>query len=154
MEIEQIKEIILSWDSMLSQRMKKYIHYRSMRNFVFHYDEIDNEKVKNRISNLLTEYIAEVNQNDFDFEAESGYFLAKKYLSPLSDYYKEYLGFTGVMKIKNVFLWGILADSLLYLARYFYNFRYLPYVTISLFLYYLFVSFFKEPKGKVYGMFY
>src|SRR5882762_8653321 len=100
MEIEQIKEAIISWDSMLSQRMKKYIHYRSMRNFVFHYDEIQNKKTQDKICFLLSEYIEEVMANDYDFEAGSSYDLARKYLSKLSDYYREYSNFIGVIKIK------------------------------------------------------
>jgi len=154
MEIEQIKETIMAWDTMLSQRMKKYIHYRSMRNFVLHYDEIQSQNVQDKISLLLSDYIKEVEGSDYDFDAESSYYLARKYLSKLSEYYKEYSNFIGVLKIKTVFLWGILGDSLLYLSGLLSNLWYIPVVTVGLFLYYLFIAIFKEPQGRVYGLYY
>jgi hypothetical protein len=154
MSIEQIKETILSWETMLSKRMKKYIHYRSMRNFILHFDDIKNSKVQEKILALLSEYIEEVKTNHYDFEAESSYHLARKYLSDLSDYFREYSNFMQVIKVQNVFLYGILGDGLLYLVGFLSKIWYIPIVTVFLLLYYLFISIFKEPQRRVYGLFY
>jgi hypothetical protein len=154
MEVEQIKETIISWESMLSKRMKKYIHYRSMRNFILHFNDVTNSKAQEKILTLLSEYVEEVKANDYDFEAESSYHLARKYLGNLSDYFREYSNFMRVLRIQNVFLWGILGDSLLYLAGFLSKIWYMPVVTIFLFSYYLFISIFKAPQRRVYGIFY
>jgi len=54
MEFDIIKEKILFWDTLISDRMKKYIHYKSMRNFILHFDEIRGDIVKVRIVALFT----------------------------------------------------------------------------------------------------
>ena len=144
----------MAWDTMLSQRMKKYIHYRSMRNFVSHYDDIQSQIARETISILLSEYVKEVQENDYDFDVDSSYHLARKYLSKLSEYYREYSNFIGVLKIKSVLLWGLLGDSLLYLSGLLSHLWYIPIVTVGFFFYYLFVAIFKEPKGRVYGLYY
>ena len=154
MEMTEIKEIILSWDEMLSKRMKKYIHYRSMKNFVLHYDEIKSDVAKEKICFLLSDYIDEVRASDYSYEGESSFQLARNYLSKISEYYREYSNFTGLLKVKVILLFGIMGDSLLYLTRIPSILRHIPIVTIGLFLYYLFIIIFKEPKGRVYGIFY
>jgi hypothetical protein len=49
MNYEEIKDTITEWEFMLSARMKKYIHYRTMRNFVLHVEDIKNEQDRARI---------------------------------------------------------------------------------------------------------
>lgn len=154
MEIEQIKETIISWDTMLSQQMKKYIHYRSMRNFVSHYDEVKNVRAKEKICSLLSSYIEEVKANDYSFEGYSSGDLAKKYLFELAEYYREYSNFMRGIRIQMVFLFGIMGDSLLYFTGVLADIWHIPIVTVGLLMYYLFITIFKEPKGRVYGMFY
>src|ERR1700722_10544020 len=105
MNIIESREAILSLDEMLSERMKKYIHYRSMRNFVLHYDEIESPLARESISALLSEYIEEIKSNDYDFEGESSFQLARKYIFKLSDYYKEYSNFMVLMRMQVIILY-------------------------------------------------
>jgi hypothetical protein len=155
MEFTEIQETIFSFDSLLSERMKKYIHYRSIRNFVRHFDEIKAEKARARVCKILSDYIEEVRENDFDFSGKGeGLQLARRYLSPLADYYKEDSNFMVVLKIKFVLVIGIVGDGILYLTGLSSAVLHLPVVTIALLLYYLFIAIFKESKGRVYGIFY
>ncbi len=116
MGINEVKETILSMDTLISERMKKYIHYRSIRNFVIHYDEIQSGAAKEKIRSLLEEYIEEVKAYDYDFEGEASLQLARKYIAKISGYYREYSNFMGIIKIQVILLFGILGDGLLFIT--------------------------------------
>src|ERR1700721_1040383 len=103
MEFEEIKEIILSLEDTISERMRKYIHYKSMRNFVNHFYEIQNDRARYRIAELLSEYIEEIKAVGYDFDVYSSTDLAKKYLFNIAEYYREKPGFMRVIKIQHVF---------------------------------------------------
>jgi hypothetical protein len=154
MEIIQIRNRIDSWDEILTKKQKKYIHFRSMRNFAFYYDAIPNERTRGKILIVLSEYVQEVEDSGFDFNADNSYVLASKYLGKVSDYYKGHLGFFAHIGIGSVIIWGGIADSLLYIVGINSKLGYLPVSTILLTFYYLFVAIFKAPKKKVWGIFY
>ncbi len=154
MTIEQVIQAILSWNTLLSKKIKKNIHYYSMRNFVIHYPEIPNQNARKHISDLLTLYAEEVIANNYNFDRKSAYNLADKYLSKLSPYYMDMLNFSARLQFKYVLLAGIPADALLYITGISTQHWHFPAITIALFLYYLFITFLKEPKGYVYGIFY
>src|ERR1700761_2905636 len=79
-EFAEIKNTILSFGDLLPERMKKYIHYKSMRNFVLHFDEIRGEITREKIIKLLSSYIEEERAKDYDFsEKEESLQLARKY---------------------------------------------------------------------------
>jgi hypothetical protein len=154
MDNAQVCKVICSWDNLLTRKQKKYIHYRSMRNFCYHLSRLPKNKVKQAVISLLTEYAKEVADNDFNFDADSGYDLAIKYLSKLSDYYHDNLDFKSKIKLSDVLIWGFLADSLFFLIGLLGKVGYIPVITLTLLLYYLLLLIFKESKGKVYGLFY
>jgi hypothetical protein len=154
MEIDQVQENILNLESMISERMKKYIHYKSMRNFINHFDEINDKTTQRRILALMYEYFEEIKGSDYDFDVYTSTELAKKYLFDIAEVYKQDSNFMRIIKIQHVFLYGILIDSLLYLSGVLSLFRHIPIVTTVFLFYYLFVAIFKERQGRVYGMFY
>ena len=153
--MNEIKDIILSLENILTARMRRKIHYRSMRNFVMHFGEIKGEGARERICGLLSDYIEEVKGKNYDFsgKGESGQ-LARKYLWVISDYYKEDAGFIVVYSLRFVILAGILGDSLLYFTGLSAAIFHLPVVFIVLLLYYIFIGILKVPQGWVYGIFY
>jgi hypothetical protein len=153
-EIADAKETILSLDAMLSEKMKKYIHYRSMRNFVLHFDEIKNPAAKENISRIFSEYIEDLRVNNYDFEGEASYTLARNYIFVISKYYKEYSNFMAYLRVSVILLFGFTGDSLLYLTNIPDRILHIPIVTICFFIYYLFVRIVKEPRGRVFGIFY
>src|SRR5450432_3723784 len=102
---------------MLSNRMKKYIHYRSMRNFVIHFDEIKNSIAQETIENLFSEFIEEIQEKDYEFEGSSSFELARKYVFNISPYYREYSNFMVLMTIQVSILFGLIGDTLLYFTK-------------------------------------
>jgi hypothetical protein len=154
MEIGETRDAILGLEPILSERMKSNIHYYSIKNFVMHFDEIKSEIAKRNICLLLSQYLDEIKSNEYDFYGIERLQLARKYLSQLSGYYREYSGFVGLIKIKLILLIGIVGDGLLYFANISKHIGYVPIVTIAMLLYYFFIVVFKKPKGRVYGIFY
>ncbi len=154
MEIAEAKETILSLDALLSEKIKKYIHYRSMRNFVLHYDEIKNSAAQENISRIFSEYVEDLRVNNYDFEGEASYTLARNYIFVISKYYKEYSNFMAYLRVSVILLFGFTGDSLLYLTGIPDHIFHIPIVTICFFLYQVFVRVIKEPKGRVFGIFY
>jgi len=152
--IQEIKEIIFAWDVLLNAKEKKYIHYRSMRNFVLHFSDISNQILQNKILVVLNEYVDEIRGATFVIESDSSYFFAKKYLRPLSEYYHDNAQFVRIFQINAVITYGLMLDILLYLSRLFSKIEPIPLVTLGFFFYYLFVKIFKERKGRVYGYYY
>ncbi len=155
MNYDEIKSSVLEWDLMLSPRMKKYIHYKSMRNFVMHFDEITAVKTRERIAKLLSSYIEEIRSKDYDFSGKGESLqLARKYLPTLSSYFKDESNFMPMPKLKFILVGGIIIDSILYITGLSSAIFHIPIVTIVFIFYYLFILIFKEPKGRVYGIFY
>jgi hypothetical protein len=154
MTFDEIKCIVLEWDSSLSPRMKKYIHYRTMRNFILHFDEIKSEREREKILTILEEYVEAVKANDYSFERVESAELASCVMFPIRDYYKTDCSFMSVIKLQEVFIYGIMADSVLFFTGLLAKLHYVPIATCVLLAYHIFLRIFKIPQGRVYGMFY
>jgi hypothetical protein len=53
MDFTEIKEEIFSFDNLTLERMKRYIHYRSIRNLVWHFDDIKSEMARKRVASKI-----------------------------------------------------------------------------------------------------
>jgi hypothetical protein len=132
-----------------------YIHYRSFRNFVLHYDEIKTEHSRSKVHSLLSEYIQDVQANNYDFsERFKTGILVRKYLWNLAAFYKEDSNFMPYLGFNYLLFSGIIVNAILYFTGLNAIICRIPVVTIILLLYHLFVVVFKVPKGRVYGLFY
>jgi len=154
MEVEKVKEIFEGWEADLLSHQKKYIHFMSMRNFVFHYDSLPNSMLKEKINGLLSNYIEEVQENYFDYRGEKSYRLFQKYIEKLSGIYRSYLGFKHFITFKITLLLAILGDGISYfflknIAGYWF-----PVISLLLLSYYVYIKIFYERKGRIFGLFY
>ena len=154
MTIETINDTLNAWNDSLSDKQKKNIHYKTMRNFAFHLNEVSSLEIYDRFINLFSQYISEVKNNSFNYGAVSGKALGIKYVYPMRSYYLRTLKFRPNITIGDVFLWGIIFDASLWLADYLSDFYYAPYVTTGLLIYYFYLKIFKIPYKRVYGLFY
>jgi hypothetical protein len=125
-----------------------------MRNFVLHFDEIKNPEAKEKISRIFSEYAGYLHACNYDFERETSYTLARNYLFSISKYYMKYSDFMAHLRVSVILLFGFTGDSLLYLTGIPDHILYIPNVTICIFIYQLSVRVIKEPKGRVFGIFY
>jgi len=154
MSIEDINHTFDQWNLSLSERQKKYINYQTMKNFAFHFDKVPSGATHDKFISLFSQYIEEVINSDFDFNADTGNALASKYLYPMADYYKDFLNFKPMIMLSNIIIWGIMGDTLLYISGIASHFYYIPVIISGLLLYYLYLLVFKVRKKMVYGLFY
>ncbi|HUZ60724.1 MAG TPA: hypothetical protein VMU83_18280 [Hanamia sp.] len=152
MDFQDVEAKFDIWKYNLSTDEKKYIHYNSMKIFLYHYNNI-NDRKKKIVLSLFENYILEVEDANFSFSKDESLGLANKYINKLADIYTG-LGFKLNIKLSFVFWWGILADILLLIIGILPKIRYIPIITISLLLYYLYLQIFKKPSKLVYGIFY
>lgn len=112
LEIEEIKELFLNWEASLSKNQKKYIHFYSFRNFVFHYNKLS-DRAKQNVLPLINKYIHEVKEENFYFDKNDSYALANNFLNKIAD---SYSGMNFVLNLRFSFIiyWGIVIDTLLF----------------------------------------
>src|ERR1700759_526398 len=94
---------------------KKYIHFKSLRNFIWYYSST--KKEKNQITKLLEEYILLIENKNYIFSKEEAYNNYNNYIRPLGFlYYRKHLKFCSVISIHvfiilfllpNIFIWLI-----------------------------------------------
>ena len=154
MGIDQITEAFTSWQGHLVKKQRRYIHFRSMNNFAFHFHSLPNDILKDKVLTILNDYVAEVEANNFEFSSRESYGLATKYLNKLSEIYSEYLKFKSLLGLRFVILISLLGDGLLYLLLKSYITFYFPIVSLSLVTHYLYTKLFFEKKKLVFGIFY
>lgn len=154
MEIDEIKKSVLLIEDKTSLNMRKYIHYKSIRNFTFHFSEIKAAESRSEILKLLKSYLEEIVIQDYDVDRHLSTDLAKKYVFPIGDYFKNESNFMITFNIKHVIFYGIMIDSLLLISGILKKISYIPIITLGFLSYELFIMIFKEPKNRVYGLYY
>jgi hypothetical protein len=153
--MQEIEDKIAPYRVTLPARTRKYIHYRSICNFLLHYHEIKTEHAKAKINALLSDYISEIEDNDFEYRnGGDSRVLVRKFLWNLASYYKEDCNFMEFIGFKFLVVIGVLGDGLLYFTGLNSAIHRIPIVTISLVLYHMFIVLVKAPQGRVYGLFY
>ena len=154
MTIQEIESNLVTWREYLTNKQKRYIHFNSLANFVFHFENLPTEKLKEIVLIYLTEYVQEIQQHNASFTSRESYELVTRHLNRLSDVYSSRLGFKSILTLKFVILFSIIGDGLLYLLLRNKFFIYFPIITISLFTYYLSRRLLLEKKRKLFGLFY
>jgi len=153
-DIEEIRAILYKWDSYLTTKQKHYIHFFSMRNFVIHFTEISNEKFREKIVTTMKAYIEEVEFANRNYKGVQSFELAQKYLTGISEYYKDFAGFRIFLRLKFVVIISLIGDLFLYFFSSLADVSFLPIVSIIFFTYYFYILFTYYKKNRVYGIFY
>ena len=154
MDIDEIKKSVLLIEDKTSLKMRRAIHYNSIRNFTIHFDEIKSNGSRKEILNLLKSYLEVIEAQNYDVESDSSIDLARKYVFPIGDYFKDESNFVKTFHLRNVIVYGIMIDSLLLISGLLKKISYIPIFTLGFLFYEFFVMIFKEPKNRVYGLYY
>ena len=116
MDIDEIKKSVLLIEDKTSLKMRRAIHYNSIRNFTIHFDEIKSNGSRKEILNLLKSYLEVIEAQNYDVESDSSIDLARKYVFPIGDYFKDESNFVKTFHLRNVIVYGIMIDSLLLIS--------------------------------------
>ena len=118
--ISKFKEIIKSYP----KNRLKYIHWKSVRNFIYHLNNFPDNPDKSKIEIRLLEYIEIVDKSSVINTSQDSLNLFNAYLQPTGKLYEHYLDFHVVAKTSTI-LFGSL---IIVVALYFLNANYLFYI--------------------------
>ena len=148
--MNNLKETLeIELDEVLQQPLnkKKYYHYRSIDNFLFYLDQIENKDEKEKIFSILYEYLEILKTTIID-RGES-ITLFNKYIRPVGKFYEKSFHFMPVFGVLAAGFWILLFSLIQYMFKLtplFYLFTVLPIL-----LYYLYCLR-KTLDKKVYGL--
>lgn len=130
-----------------SEEEKKSIHFKSLKNFIEHYDFVKKEKKK--ITELLEEYIYILESNNYSFSRDESLVMFGKYIAILGNsYYSKHLGFTNYLGVGLQALLFFLFNSIVWLC---FKMKFLFLIGFGLSLCIVANYYYKMKSGKIYG---
>lgn len=132
----------------LSDRNKRNVHYKSLKNYIIHLQNLTSNRTYVEIK--IDEYLELVNDEKGDITEEMSTFLLEKYIMVIGEEYVQ-IGFVHITPLKYLLLFSLMGDSLSYIA--FFNFPY-PIITAFTLAYYFLYRKKWYDKNKAFGMFY
>jgi hypothetical protein len=130
-----------------SKEDKKRIHYKSLRNFIYHYNS--SKKGKTKCTELLKEYLELIEKQNYYFTEEQSKAAYDFYIGPLAqDFYSRYVNFSAAFSIISFvlllgipvyFTWLIFHSKIILIA-----------MLVLYFIYYV-NYFLKYSSKKIYG---
>jgi len=152
--IQEISKTLEHWNDYLTVRQKRYIHFKSLRNFAFHFDNLPNERTKEIALDYLNEYIEEVQANEATLTSSESYHLATNIMNKIADIYSTHLNFKSILEVRYVILFSVVGDTILYFLLKGRLPFFVPLITISLLTYYFYIKWRLEKKRLLFGLFY
>lgn len=135
----------------LNQKQMKYIHYRSVWNFINELDNIQPESEKQHCQRELLKYLNVVEENiDELIDSSVTIALFNDYLYPLGIIYKK-IEFLRITPLRISFTLSIIADILMCILFWKYP---LPILATLTLINYFIINRKYYKKGKVFGRFY
>lgn len=135
--------------NIIEPNKRKYIHYKSLGNFILALNEKMPEGDRLELYKKLTEYFDIIGEDFSEFDGQIGLELFEKHIVPIGKMLEGY-GFKRITPIKYLFLYSVMIDSLIYLA---FHFPY-PVMTLLVLLYYFVRTKLIYNQHKVFGLFY
>lgn len=127
---------------------KKYYHLRSIGNFIYHFDDLGNIELKEKVYLILLEYLEIVKENPIENLQECTA-LFDDYIRPVGDFFEHSSGFMPMISNWVIIYW-IIFFCLLFFA---FNLSIIFYAVIgALFLSYYFYIRKKKAENRIYGL--
>ena len=133
-------------DANTSTEQKRLIHFKSLRNFIFYYDNF--RKEKNTRERMLREYFEVIEGQNYSFSEEQSKAAFDMYIFPISDIYRKHINFSAKLNVIAVILYFSLPNILLWVIFHskVLSFSFLPLISLYWINYLL-----KFPRKKIYG---
>jgi hypothetical protein len=136
--------------SVAPNNKKKYFHFKTLNNFIYHINEIKNPTDLDWIYHSLIDHINAVMEFSNDIDVTIGYRLYEEYIIKIAGYYSKNLRFSMYAGSPLTFLYMLLAGLLWYFLNIYYG------IGIALILYIINLNYFfrKKREFRLYGIFY
>lgn len=127
---------------------KRFYHFRSVQNFIYFFDELENTQLKEKTYLILIEYLSLVKNEPIE-DIHQCTMLFDEYIRPVGSLYENACGFMPVIRLWVLIFWGVFLFGILYM----FNLSITFYCIIGLILSgYYFYFFKKKLEKKVYGL--
>lgn len=127
---------------------QKFYHFRSIENFIYHFDDVGSLELKEKIYSILMEYLQKVIEDPIE-NLEECTSLFDDYIRPVGNLYERALGFMPMIRIWVIIFWVIPLMIIVYAL----NLSIIFYGIIGvLFLSYYFYIRKKRIEKKIYGL--
>jgi hypothetical protein len=136
----------------IEPRNRKYIHPKSVQNFIQYFHSLS-DKSKSVVEKLLLEYCEELKLHADSLPKKMTIKVFANYLMQIGAIYEKELAFKTMMDWGFILKWGIVFDACLFFVGVSKFYFHLPLVLIVLIIrkfYYLKI----ETNNKMYGLFY
>lgn len=128
----------------------KYLHFRSVDNFIFHFDQINNEADKQWIFDTLINYFIVCKEIDEVVDREMGNQLYSEFLDKIANYYRYKLNFIMAINKVGYFIFFLI---IFFLAGFLFSFLIASFIIPMYILFLIYIDR-KQKQKKVYGVFY
>ncbi len=145
-ELTKIYNDVLSFHDTKSMKL---LHLRSIRNFIFHLNEIQDLEIRLIAYSLIKDYLNIVSEIKWVDKDES-YNLFFYYITPIGKIYVNKLRFKGFMRVSSFIFWAIILNGVPLLIG-LNNLTF--YAVMNIFIILVIINvIYNSTKKKVYGM--
>ena len=134
----------------LLPKERKYIHYRSFKNFIVHLESIREDSEKLCASKLLTDYMNDIEHQQYEIDLADGKRFFLYYIRPIAAFYKG-IGFVEILHLRYHLMLSIPFDIVVGLI--FFKFPY-PILSLLILIKVMIERMKHRDKSKYYCMFY
>ena len=124
-----------------SDEQKKRLHYRSLRNFIFHYTSFRKGRLK--ATELLEEYLTLLEAQDYSLTVEQSKAVYDLYIGPIAqNYYSRYLNFSSAF--------ALFFEILLFGIPFYFSWQLFHSKTLNIFILTFYIIYWANYIGKYY----
>jgi hypothetical protein len=134
----------------LSEKNQNLIRFKSIRNFLQFYSQLDNEMKKRKVLELIEIYFEKIEKNEFSFQISEKREIIKIYIEPIAYYYIEKFHFKFYINFKYSIFIGLNIDLVLLILGLSKQIHFIPIATLICFGYWVYVKLRFERKNKFY----
>lgn len=127
---------------------KRFYHFHSIENFIYHFDDLENIQIKERIYLILSEYLERVKEHPIENLQECTS-LFDDYIRPVGNLYERTFGFMPMINNWVIIFWTILIFGFVYAFNLSIIFYWI--IGVLFFSYYFYIRK-KRIEKKVYGL--
>ena len=149
-ELNEFRQYLIDKKFKLNNKQKQNLHFNSIINFFFHFDNLTEGKDKRDVENLLLEYFEVVKTKGYslDLKDRKNYFYS--HIEKIGGIFHLQLGFKVFMGIPSALFGGIITDLVMLVFGVLKLLYYIPLFTLLLVGYNFFLLKFYGNKKKLY----
>lgn len=142
-KLENLEKTLTDWD-------KKYLHLKSVHNFIIHLSDIKNAEDETWVYNSLRTYLKDCSDLTFELDRTKSDHVYVQYLDKIGNYYSRHLNFSMIASNRMLQVFSLL----IVLMAYFFTGIWIALILLLFFIYRRHFIYNKKKQNKVYGLFY